>query len=201
MGDVATQGETNRDRVRRVLIDPLVAAGFRFRKGTDEAAAQKALNRIADALAYMGDRPLEVLAASLMTKGEGSARCFWPPFATVIGLAEAFQPRPLEQVPELMRWFASRAGQEALAGGRLVAEFMFFERKKRPPMTEQDRRIVAERAAQWVRRAERINERMGRGLMPVGDDGEWLHWFEGLERRLTSIVQGGIDARGTGNAG
>lgn len=180
--------ETGRDRVRRLLIGPLQEAGFRFRKGTVEDKAQADLDRIADSLGYLSDRALDVLRASLLTKGEGAARCFWPAYATIVGLAEAFEPRPLEEVPEIARWFRSAAGREAMATDRLAAEFAFWEKLKRPPVSIQDKQRVGQRAAEWRDRALRIRDRVNRGIDPFPGDAEWLAWYDALTARAASLV-------------
>jgi len=181
--------ETKRDRVRRLLIGPLRENGFRFKHGTAPEAQQKALDRIADDLGYMSDRHLSVLAASLATKGEGSSRNFWPGYATIIGLAEAFQPRPLEGWPALVSWFGSAAGAQALAGNRLLAEFQFFQQKKRPPLSDQDRNAIAARAEDHQRQFELITDRERRGVMRDGDQ-RWLDWYERELACVEALVRG-----------
>ena len=193
--------ETKRDRVRRLLIGPLQEAGFRHPAKSDAAKNQAELDRIADSLAYLNDRDLGRMRALLLTKGEGSARHFWPSYATIMGFAEACRPRPLEAVPELLGWFRSRAGEAALAGDRLVAEYLFWEKLKRPPIYPQDKARVAERAAEWSSRAERIRERQSRpdrGVM--ADDVEWLAWYDALHTRVAAIVAEGSEARGSEDA-
>lgn len=191
MAEQPHHDETQRDRVRRILIEPLTEAGFRFPKGTDDEGRRKALDRIADSLAYLGDSALDTLRAALVTKGEGAARCFWPSYATIAGLAEAFQSRPIEDVPEVARWFGSAAGRAALAGDRLVAEFEFWERKKRPPLSRQETDRVAQRAREQSERAARIRDRIRRGLPPLFDvDGEWLSWYDATRRRAEALVNG-----------
>lgn len=183
--------ESKRGRVRRLLIAPLEADGFRKRRDVSAEAHAAFLDRVADSLGYMSDRGLQVLRASLATKGEGSAKHHWPSFATIDGLAEAFEPRPLRERPELLRWFASRAGQAAMAGGegRLVAEHAFWRRTKRPPIMDADKRSIAERAAELDRRAQMIRERAEAGLAPTWpDDPDWLRRFEERVAYLRGLV-------------
>ena len=80
--------ETKRDRVRRLVLTPLAEAGFRFPRGTSDDAGKRDLDRLADGLGYLPDDKLDALRVSLMTKGQGTARCFWPSYASVIGLAD-----------------------------------------------------------------------------------------------------------------
>lgn len=190
-GEAAQAGgpaETKRGRVRRILIDPLVRDGMRFRRDVDEAAQGRFLDRIADDVAYMSDRGLAALRVWVGSHGEGSARAFWPGVVTIISTAEAFEPRPLEELPALVRWFASAAGSEALLADRLVAEYEFWRRFKRPPAQSNDRQRVSERAAEWSARAERIEDRMARGLTPLHDDGAWLSWYRRTEDKARALL-------------
>jgi len=183
--------ESKRGRVRRLLLEPMQQAGFHFKRGMPEASQVKALDRMADALGYLSDTGLVTLRSCLMTKGEGSARTFWPGFATVVGFADAFHPRPLEEVPELLRWFRSTAGRAALEGDRLVAEFMFWQKKKRPPLSDADHKRVNDRAAEWNRRREVILDRQARNVGNAPDDQAWLAWYDALHQRVSALVADG----------
>ncbi|WP_229864440.1 hypothetical protein [Seohaeicola zhoushanensis] len=174
--------------MRRLLIDPLTDAGFRFPKGTSDDEAKASLNRIADYLGYASDTSLARLRELLLTKGEGSARCFWPCYATVVGWAEKVQPRPLEEVPELASWFGSAAGREALAGGRLVAEFEFWQSKKRPPIYPEDRVRAAERAKTHNQRRDLVRDRQARGVTVREDELQWAGWYDRTLERVEALV-------------
>lgn len=156
--------ESKRARVRRLLIDPLTDLGFRFKRGTPEDKASAFMSRIADDLSYMSDDALVALAVSLRTKGEGSAKCFWPAAVTILGLAEMFERRPLVELPALLRWFKSTAGQAAHTGDRLVAEYWFWTKNKRPPVRDADKRLVSSKAEVLARRLELALDRKRRGV-------------------------------------
>lgn len=180
--------ETKRDRVRRLLIDPLKADGFRFPKGVNAEDAKTRLDRLADDLAYMTDDGLSALRVSMRTKGEGAARCFWPMPATVLGLAESFQSRPLAELPQLLRWFASAAGGAALLGDRLAAEYWFWNQNKRPPVKPMDKKVVDQKAAEWRRRVELAEDRLARGHSIPEDDARWLDWYRGRVKYIEGLV-------------
>jgi hypothetical protein len=180
--------ETKRDRVRRLLIDPLKSDGFRFAKGVAAEDAKARLDRLADDLSYLKDDGLIALRVSLRTKGEGSSRCFWPAPATVLGLAESFQRRPLDELPALLRWFASAAGGAALLGDRLVAEYWFWTMHKRPPVKPLDKKVVADKAEDWRRRVELAKDRIARGHTIPDDDAQWLEWYQGKVAYVEGLV-------------
>ncbi|PYE80370.1 hypothetical protein [Pseudoroseicyclus aestuarii] len=177
--------ESNRDRVRRLLLTPL---GFRFRRGTDAGEARRSLDALADELGYMSDASLSALRGMLASKGEGSARCFWPDPATFRGFAEIVQPRPLEEVPALVRWFRSVEGPRAVEAGTLVETFLWFEKKKAPPLTPQARAMVAQRAQQNRRRLEVISDRRAREVRNDAQDLEWERWYRSTLARVEALV-------------
>lgn len=152
--------ESERGRVRRIVIDPLSNGGMRFKKGTDPAKAAEDLARIADELKRLSDSQLVSMRNWMEVNGGGSARCFWPSFVSIAGMAQMLVPRPIEDFPELASWFRSRAGEAAMAiPGRAVVELRFMQAKRRPPVArgeadEMDRR--ARRLWADVQRAEEL---------------------------------------------
>lgn len=191
MTDERISTESARGRVRRLLINPLIADGFRKRRETDADKHHADLDRIADSLTYMTDEGLQRLRLVLATKGEGSAKHFWPCYASVMGLAELVESRPLEELPELLRWFVSAAGRAALDAGRHVVEYEFWKKHKRPPFPQERARIDAQ-AAEWNSKVERLREfladRPGR-VWP--QDRQWLDWYEAQDRYVRGLINGG----------
>ncbi|WP_300009721.1 hypothetical protein [uncultured Roseobacter sp.] len=182
------ENETKRDRVRRLLIAPLAEDGMRFKHGTPQDRQKHQLDRLADDLGYMTDAGLLALRDWMRSHGDGSNRCFWPATVAVISTAECFEPRPLEELPALRRWFASAAGRAALEGNRLVAEYEFWRKFKRPPVQPRDKEAVARRAAEWATKAERVRDRVARGLSPLHDDAAWLDWYNSVTERAQALV-------------
>jgi len=188
MTEVQTTTETGRDRIRRLLLDPLAARGFRFPKGTPPEEQTKRLNDIAASMAYLSDESLRRLEQGMRAKGQGSAKCFWPDLATFDGYAEVCEPRPLSQMRALVRWFRSVAGTQALHANRLVAEYEFWTEKKRPPRSHIERQMIDRNAADYASKAERVRDRIRRGLSPFEGDGEWLEWFEQTEAMVRDLL-------------
>lgn len=185
------ENESKRDRVRRLLIAPLAEDGMRFKHGTPPEKQRSLLDRVADDLAYMSDDGLIALREWMRCHGEGAERCFWPSPVGIISAAERFEQRPLEELPASRRWFASAAGRAALKGNRLVAEYRFWQKYKRPPTDPRDQEAVARRAAEWASKAERIQDRIGRGLPPLHDDAGWLDWYNAQHERARALVEAG----------
>lgn len=184
------QAETNRDRIRRLFIDPLKADGMRFAHGTPEPDQRRKLDQMADDLGYMTDEKLMALRACMRSKGEGSKGVFWPSRVSINRFAEAAQPRPLIEMPGLLSWFVSAAGQEAKrVPGRLVAEFQFFTKHKHPPFNDQYKRLVAGRARDLAHRFERLVEREARGALSDEGDRHWLARYRETEAMVLGWIE------------
>ena len=185
-----TAPESKRDRVRRLLITPMQEAGFRFKQGTDPKKGQARLNQIIDDVAYMSDDGLAALCQSMMTKGDGSNRTFWPSHATFVGFAEAFEKRPLEELPKLIGWFASQAGRDALQANRLVAEYLFWQKFKRPPFRPEDIRSVTARAKKLAHDRDVIRDRQNREVRIDDDELRFMRWYDKTLAHVTALVEG-----------
>lgn len=181
----AGAAETKRDRVRRLLLTPL---GFRFRREVGPEDQRRFLDGLADELGYMGDRSLAAMAEMLRGRGQGSERNHWPDRATFVGLAEVVEPRPLDELPALLRWFGSVEGPRAIAEGTLVETWEYLERRKVPPVTVQARALVAEAAAEAARRLVILAERRAQGLGVAPEEAEWERWYLGRRAAIEAIV-------------
>ncbi|MHA7870636.1 MAG: hypothetical protein ACX93U_24475 [Salipiger thiooxidans] len=185
-----TKTETKRDRVRRLLIDPLTEHGFRKLSTVSAERHAKFLTDLADELSHMHDDNLESLRAALRYRGEGKDRRGWPCMATIMPLAEAAQPRPLEEVPALARWFRSAAGVEAYREKRLLAEFRFWEQFKKPPLKDGEKRMVREKARELDSEYRVRTDRERRGVAS-DDDLQWLAWHRKEEARAMALLPEG----------
>jgi len=181
------QTESRRDRVRRLLIGPLERDGFRKPAKVKADAHAETLVRMADELGYMTDAGLATLRRALEPRGGGKRRDEWPPLATVRGYAELIEPRPLEEVPELLRWFRSVEGPRAVEAGTLVETWDYWRRRKRPPVEPGARRQVAEAADENRRRLRMVAERERDGR---ADDADlaWRDRYLAEERRIAALV-------------
>ena len=182
-----TPAETKRDRVRRLLIQPLTECGFRKPGDVPQDRFDKFLTNLADGLGYLSDDQLVTLRTFLQTRGEGKDRRSWPRMATITPLAEAIAPRPLEEVPAITSWFGSARGPQALEEGTLVAEFLFLEKFKRPPLNEGDWRTVRDKARALASDRRVKADRVRRGVAST-DDRQWLAWIDRVEGRAMALL-------------
>lgn len=178
--------ESNRNRVRRLLFDPL---GFRWPKKMTEADGRSRLDAIADELAYMRDDALEALARMLRPHGQGSDRSFWPERATFISYAHICQPLPLEADPKLLSWFASVEGQRMVQDGTLVETWRYFEERRVPPATPQARALVLSRAQEAQRRVQIVGEKVAAGYVVSAEDRAFAEHYRAHTARLTDLLE------------
>lgn len=179
--------ETKRGRVRRCLIEPLTEAGFRKSGKVNADRHEVFLQKLADHLGYMDEDRLATLKSMLIYRGQGPSKDAWPTLAQIMALAEVVAPRPVEEHPTILSWFRSARGEQARREGTLVAEFVFLEKRKRPPLSDGDWRTVRDRAAQWQRQAQLVEERAARGAASM-DDQQWLSWYRAVEARVEALM-------------
>ncbi|ETW13378.1 hypothetical protein ATO8_09201 [Roseivivax marinus] len=185
--------ETKRGKVRRCLIDPLIESGFRKPGDMTRERFDKMLVTLADELGYLREGQLDTLRAMLATKGQGKAHDAWPRLATIRALAEVVAPRPIEEHPTIVSWFGSARGPQAVEEGTLVAEFLFLEKRKRPPLGPGDWRTVREKAADWHRQERLVLDRLDRRVAD-DDDRQWLSWYRGVRMRAEALIPRSEDA-------
>lgn len=187
--------EPQRERVRRLVIRPLMDAGMRFPARTEGEKAAQMLNRICDELSYARDETLQAVCAWAKVNGQGSARSFFPPVIGFIGTAHTYQPRDLEEIPVVASWFQSRAGVAARDAGRLVAEFCFIQKQMRPPQSDRDRKAIRDKGMTHQRRVELATDRINRGVEPGQEERRFLDWYQQVEQRALVLVNAGEDKR------
>ncbi|KAB2539667.1 hypothetical protein AL035_17830 [Salipiger aestuarii] len=185
--------ETKRDRVRRILIEPLTEWGFRKPGNIRADRFDGFMVSLCDGLGYLSEEQLDTLRVALRTRGEGKDRRGWPRMATIAALAEAIAPRPIEEIPAIRRWFASVEGPKAAKDGALVAQFLFWEKFKRPPLTDGDRRAIRDKARDLDSGVRVRRDRERRGVASA-DDLRWLDWHGGIEVRAVALVSEGAAA-------
>lgn len=185
--------ESNRERVRRILLGPL---GFRSPKGTAPEAERMLLDGVADDLAYLTDGDLLVLLRMLAVHGEGAAKCFWPPKATFVGLAHHVRPRPLSQDPALLRWWASVEGQRMVQDGTLVETYGYFERHRVPPVKPGARAQLLEAAQANARRLALVEERERLDLPVRPEEADWARWYRARRDELAGLVERSKQGKG-----
>lgn len=179
--------ENKRARVRRLLIEPLEALGMRRGAKMPADVFKTKMNSMIDALTYMSDQRLAVLFEMLKTKGEGRSHDLWPSPATILGIAEFVQPRPIQELPNLLSWFRSVEGPKCLEAGTLVETWQYFQRNKRPPIHAKQQIEVS--AKRHQHRCQLTRERMGRGTADP-DDIRWLQRYEQRQAYCRTIVLG-----------
>jgi len=184
--------ESKRGRVRRLLVTPLHEAGFRRARGVTVEKQEAELASLCDHLAYLSDDGLRALRDLLLPKGQGKDHDIWPSKAMVIGHAEAIEPRPIEELEGLLRWFRSRAGPQARAEGTLVESYRYFQRYKVPPSRVG---LMIRREAEANRDKLRlVEDRMAREVASPSELG-WRRVYLAERDRVSRLVDEGEAAR------
>ena len=160
--------ETKRDRVRRLLIhplvDPITGLGMRRNKQImDQDRFKATLDRLCDELGYMSDLGLQTLYGFLKTKGEGRNRDILPPRATILGYAELVEDCPIERIPAMASWFGSVEGPKAQTEGTLVETYRFIRKFKRPPNGPNAQQRIHAKAKENRSALEHANGMIARG--------------------------------------
>ncbi len=194
------QPETNRARVRRLLIEPLAEMGMRFKHGTQPDVQAATLNRFCDDLAYASDETLRGVFEFARRNGQGSGRTFWPERVALLSVAHAIEPVPFEEQPVLSSWFGSNAGPVARKEGRLVAEFCFMQQKLRPPGSDREWAAIRRRAEDYARRIELAEDRQARDVSIDEDERRFLDWYRSVEVRAEKLIAQGEDKRANAGA-
>lgn len=185
MTDKDLKAETKRDRVRRIVFNPLDEEGIRPNpkvteiRGEDgkvtetrEERHRRFLDALADSIAHMGDESLAALreAIKFNTLGDGKPtgkrrgwRGCWPSRIDVLDWANAIEKFPMDKVPGLKGWFASVEGPRALENDIAVETFEWIRDHKRPPYRDRDIKTIQHRAAERRREVTRCRERLQRG--------------------------------------
>lgn len=189
--------ESNRARVRRLLLGPL---GFRSPKGTPAEAEREMLDAVADELAYLTDDDLGVLARVMAPHGTGSAKCFWPDRASFTGFAHMVRARPLTEDPKLLRWWASIEGQRMVQAGTLVETYQYFERHRAPPVKSGAMARIADEAHDNARRLTVAEEKERLGIALPAEELAWRQWYLGRREYLTQLVVTARAAKAQGDA-
>jgi len=179
--------ENKRARVRRLLIEPLEVLGFRRNAKMPADAFKAKMANMIDQLVYMSDDSLGTMLEMVQSKGQGANRDIWPAPATFLSFAELIEPRPVEELSGLLRWFRSVEGPRAMEAGTLVETWSYFHKHKRPPKFV-DRELQA-RANSNRNRCQLTKERMARDRADSHD----VRWMQSYEARLAyceAIVRG-----------
>ncbi|MFW2541519.1 hypothetical protein ACN2XU_02675 [Primorskyibacter sp. 2E107] len=180
------QAETKRDRVRRILITPLLRAGMRkqTRQKADEYADM--LVRLADKLAYLDEQHLRGLAAFATRWAKGKARNEWPDEVTLVSRAYELQsppPRKCDYVVSVMR---SKAGELARSHGYHV-ELFTAARSFGPPFSKLDLSRIANEARRNRAELDRVRGLADRGAVPV-ERQQWMDWYLRHEAEALAIM-------------
>jgi hypothetical protein len=186
---LSKDGERGVDRVRRVLIDPLIVDGLTRARGVTVEAHGVMLDKLCHRLAYLDAALLEVLREAVLRLAEGALRNQWPAFATIWNTAVRLQSPPDVELPIMTTWLTSIEGPRAQAGGYIVELRAWLRKHGRPPGSYDVVQIKAS-ADENRRRLARLREAAELGRCSADDLG-WIEDYELAQARCDALVSEG----------
>lgn len=177
---------SNRERVRRVLIQPLCDWGMVRASRVTLADHDAMLARLVDGLAYMTDANLRGLLEVVTRHAGGPERKCWPAEITVRAWASKLQPRPWRENAYVHSVMRSAMGRNARALGYHVELFLLAKDIGPPPSRYQLNKLL-DRSKDAQRKRERVEAQVARGTA-VLDDVRWLEWYVAAEAACLSII-------------
>lgn len=167
--------ETKRDRVRRLLINPLTATGMRKQSRMKEPEFAEMLIRLADKLSYLPDLTLEGLVAWCTKNARGKERNQWPDEVAIVSQAMSLQPPPARSCPYVVSVLRSKAGDRAAEMGYLTELYM-AARNYGPPFSKLNLQRIAREAQANLAELEKVQSSVTRGVATL-ERQQWLNWY------------------------
>lgn len=188
--DDAQDGQrARRDRVRRVLIEPLLDMGLRKRKGLTAEDQAAFLDRIERRLAYLGEGHLATLVEVVARNCEGPHRNLWPAEASIVAWASGLEPPPDEDSRLVRSYLGSAAGLRAWSEGPAVAMALrWWLREYGRPPRDCDWDAIRAKAVSLAGTRQRFEERRVEGTL-TPDEAAWLErWAATLDRVRSAVL-------------
>lgn len=185
----AQEGQkARRDRVRRVLIEPLLDMGLRKPKARSAEDQAAFLARVERRLAYLGEGHLATLVEVVARNGDGAQHNVWPAEASIVAWAAILEPPPDEDSRLVRSYLGSAAGVRAWGEAPAVAVALrrYLREHGRPPR-ECDWAGIREQARRWVAEMQRIDERRREGSMTAEEAQRAELWEATLDRVRSAV--------------
>lgn len=153
----SAEKEADRDRVRRVLIEPLGALQLLAPKGVTRADHLRGLDTLAGRLGWLDEAQLGILCGLIERQAVAAPPPRWPAVASVLMQARAIAPEPGGDDRIVTSWMRSEAGRRAWAEGPEYALMLvrFLRRTLRPPGPMDELRFRTD-ADEWRRDRARM---------------------------------------------
>lgn len=184
---MSEQAETKRDRVRRVLISPLLRAGMRKQTRMSVEDYQAMLVRLADKLGFMSEENLRGLVPVLTRNAKGREHNQWPDEVAIVKWAYSVQVPPPRECDYVVSVIRSHAGQLARERGYLP-ELLMEARKLGPPFSKVNIDRLERLGRDSRRERDRLRRRLDIGETIRQERQDWLDWYDRHEREALSIM-------------
>lgn len=187
MAEKETGQESKRDRVRRILINPLLRAGMRKQNKMKADQYSEMLTRLADKLSYLDELHLRGLEPKIIRHAKGKERNEWPAEVSIISWAYEVQSPPPRKCAYVVSVLKSKAGARALEYGYLP-ELLMALRTFGPPFSKLDLQQLAQTARANRQDLKRVREMIERGTAPL-ERRQWMDWYLRHEREAKAIME------------
>lgn len=178
--------ETKRDRVRRLLIKPLLDAGMKKQTRMPAGDYLEFQVRLADKLSYLPDIHLRGLVVQVMRMAKGPERNQWPDEVSITNWAHDLQVPPPRKHPFAISVLRSRAGKRARDLG-YHAELLIALRKSGPPFSKYDLRRMPEEARENREELDRVARLVQGGSAPI-ERRQWRDWYLRHQQEAIAIM-------------
>jgi hypothetical protein len=159
-------------RVRQLLIEPLEKLGLGRPTGLTIEKFEAMKTELAKKLAYMSALHLAALREVVETHPAGKDKTRFPVAATILGWAGQIQPPGDDASPLIRAVFASRLGQDAIAGGWSPELLEQLRRERRWPVSYTVTQIKRQ-AETDLRRMQDLDARLARGAAMTPAEAEF----------------------------
>lgn len=187
--------ETKRDRVRRLLIHPLLRAGMRKQTRMKEPDYADMLVRLSDKLAHLSDQNIAGLKQWITRWAAGKDRNRWPDEVAIVSKALELQAPPPRDCPYVVSVMRSRAGHRAKDLGYHVELFMAALRFG-PPFGKLNLDRLKAEAEGNRREVARVRDMIADGTAP-DERRLWLDWYLHHEEQALAIMETETEGAGT----
>lgn len=183
--------ETGRERVRRVLINPLLRQGMRKQTRMSEPDYSDMLVRLSEKLSHLGEADLRGLVPWVTRFAKGKERNQWPDEVGIVAQGYALQPPPPRKNEFVISVLRSRAGARARDMGYLPELYMAIAQFG-PPFSKYSIDRMEREAAENRAELGRVSKLIDRGTA-TQERRQWMKWYLDHEAAALEIMAG--DAR------
>lgn len=184
--------EAGKQRVRELLINPLVEIGLQKSRKMTQKDHEAGLVKLGNVLAYMDGENLSALKVLVLDSADGQWKEHWPPFVGILEMAKTLQKPPASDSEMVLSFMRSAAGPRALEAGYHVELYRSLKNGQ-PPRSESAYNVLSRRADVLRLDVGRARERLEREAGSE-DDHAFVKWFEKIDAHVRGLISAPVTA-------